>query len=299
MAMTRVTFRGVRLNTRTRDMVLAAEKILGYQLILTQGSYNSGVSASAGTHDGGGAVDIRSRDMGSTRKINVVTAMRRVGFAAWLRLPSEGNWVEHIHCIAVGDAELSRGARNQVTAYKNGRSGLASNGRDKFTRAYATVTWEKYKAAHASSGGGSGATPKPPAKPVVPPKEDNLGNPLWGKGPYNGRWSRGPVPKHPLYIDVIYHAVGVETGYRKDPLDEWEKGHIAKVVAVLQHLAEVAGGKPQKTLVNLIKQNQTLWYGYKTSHKHYGAFDRPLLNLFVNRQGWTYWDGARSDNGLL
>lgn len=158
MAMTRITWRGKRLNTRTRDMILGAEKILGFPLTIVQGSYNAGgVSASAGTHDGGGAADFSTRGMSNTRKLNVVSALRKVGFAAWLRYPSQGDWSEHIHAIAKGDLDLSRGARNQVTAYMNGRNGLASNGRDTFTRAYVNNTWEKYKASLV------------PAKPAVPP----------------------------------------------------------------------------------------------------------------------------------
>lgn len=147
MAYTRVTFRGVTLNTRTRDMIIGAEKILGRTLVLSQGSYNKGgVSASAGTHDGGGAVDVSVRNMTAAQKSETVTALRRVGFAAWHRLPSQGPWVEHIHGIAVGDAELSSGARSQVSAYKAGRNGLASNGADNGTRAYVNVTWETYHA---------------------------------------------------------------------------------------------------------------------------------------------------------
>lgn len=132
------------MNTRTRDMLLAAETILGYQLHVIQGSYNSGVSASAGTHDGGGALDVWGK--GGSHVYAEVSALRKVGFAAWGRTPAQGDWGYHIHCIAVGDAELSRGAKNQVTAYKNGRNGLASNGKDTFTRSYVNNTWEKYKA---------------------------------------------------------------------------------------------------------------------------------------------------------
>lgn len=150
MAYTRINFRGVTISARTRDMILAAEKILGWQLVPTQGSYNKGgVTASAGTHDGGGAVDFRARDLAAAKKAAAVTALREVGFAAWHRLPSEGNWVEHIHCIAVGDAELSAGAKAQVADYKAGLNGLANNRADNGTRAYVNVTWETYKAQQA------------------------------------------------------------------------------------------------------------------------------------------------------
>lgn len=146
MSETRITFRGVTINVRTRDMILAAEKILGWQLHLTQGSYNKGgVTASAGTHDGGGVFDARARDLSTAKKNAAVTALRRVGFASWHRVPSQGNWPEHIHSVAIGDPELSRGARQQVLDYKAGRNGLASGGADNGTRAYVNVTWESYK----------------------------------------------------------------------------------------------------------------------------------------------------------
>lgn len=145
MAETRITFRGHRLNTRTRDMLLAAEKLLGYQLHLIQGSYNSGVSASAGTHDGGGAMDVWGK--GTAHWGTEIAVLRRVGFAAWGRTPSQGPWGYHEHCIAIGDPELSSGARAQVVDYFNGRNGLAGNGKDTFNRTYAKKGWsfEAYK----------------------------------------------------------------------------------------------------------------------------------------------------------
>lgn len=147
MAMTRVNFRGVTVSTRTRDMIVEAERLLGWKLVPVQGSYNKGgVGASAGTHDGGGAIDLRARDLTAAKKSAAVTALRRVGFAAWHRVAIAGVWVEHIHAIAIADAELSSGAKNQVADYKSGRNGLANNGKDNGTRAYVNVTWEKYKA---------------------------------------------------------------------------------------------------------------------------------------------------------
>jgi hypothetical protein len=140
----RLTYRGVTMNQRTKDMFIAAELIADVgTLVLTQGSYNAGgVAASGGTHDGGGALDIRAKDLAPTERTKVVTALRRVGFAAWIRNPSQSDWPWHIHGIAIGDPDLSRGARDQVADYKAGRNGLASNGRDDATRAWVSRTWE-------------------------------------------------------------------------------------------------------------------------------------------------------------
>lgn len=150
-----INYRGVRLNQRTIDMIEAAEKILGFKLRLTQGSYNAGgVAGSAGTHDGGGAVDIALKDavtgalFPEVRRERIRAATRQVGFASWIRDPSQSNWPWHTHAIAVGDPDLSADARAQVTAYKNNRNGLASGGRDDGPRTWVGTTWEQYHAAH-------------------------------------------------------------------------------------------------------------------------------------------------------
>lgn len=124
-AYTRVIYHGHTLNTRTKAMIQQAEDYLGYQLTILQGSYHSGVSASAGTHDGGGAVDLAPAD-----QANKVKVLRQVGFAAWHRTPIPGVWSEHIHCIAVGDKEMSSGARRQISDYYAHLDGLAGHRHD-------------------------------------------------------------------------------------------------------------------------------------------------------------------------
>jgi len=110
-------------------MVQEAEDRLGYELTIIQGSYNKGVGQSAGTHDGGGALDLA--DYGWQNKVRV---LRNIGFAAWRRPTIPGLWNAHIHAIAIGDKEMSPSAHNQVVAYYNGRDGLASNGPDPHPR---------------------------------------------------------------------------------------------------------------------------------------------------------------------
>lgn len=141
-ALTRVTYGGHILNERTLQMLLEMERVLGYTVGVTQGSYNrGGVAASAGTHDGGGALDVTPHP---TPGKTVETA-RRVGFAAWHRLPSQGHWSEHIHMIAIGDRELSAGAQQQVAQYKAGQNGLANHGPDTGAKV-SFRTFEEYKA---------------------------------------------------------------------------------------------------------------------------------------------------------
>jgi hypothetical protein len=130
--------------------------------------------------------------------------------------------------------------------------------------------------------------------PKTGAKIDNLGNPKYGMGPYDdGRWTRGPIPKLPLYLYDVYLMVAKEDGRYTSPLDAFQLAHQAKVVAELDHLARLKGVRPQRTIVNLIKQVQTLWFGYNSHTKNYGLFDRKLLDLFIKRQGWTFWDGPR------
>lgn len=140
-----IWFEGHKLDPRTRDMIVALRVICVAPVEITQGSYNTGVSASAGTHDGGGAVDIRAVGRTDAERAEIVLKARHVGFAAWLRHPDEGNWPYHVHCIAIGCPDLSAGAANQVVDYHERRNGLANNRADDGPRTYVDWTWEKYK----------------------------------------------------------------------------------------------------------------------------------------------------------
>ena len=143
------TFSGRTVNQRTHDMLVEAKSVLGYDIVLSQGSYNAGgVDASAGTHDGGGAADISVSALSTTQRWETVKALRTVGFAAWLRSPDQGPWPYHIHAIAIGDTDLSIGARDQVADYYIGKNGLASHAADNTPDAYRSpfTWWEKYTA---------------------------------------------------------------------------------------------------------------------------------------------------------
>jgi peptidoglycan hydrolase-like protein with peptidoglycan-binding domain len=144
----RVAYSGVTVNTRTRAMLRAAGRRVarGCVLDLTQGSYSSGVSQSAGTHDGGGAADISVHSLCGRSHAAVVRALRTVGFAAWYRTPAQGDWPTHIHAIAISDPDLSSGAQSQVGDYFSGRNGLAGHGPDDGP-AVPKVTWEQFKRA--------------------------------------------------------------------------------------------------------------------------------------------------------
>jgi hypothetical protein len=137
---TRVVVNGSILNYRTLAMLKHAQDLYGGTIdfagwAITQGSYNPGkITASFGTHDGGGAVDIavRSPRTGAilTNELDAaIRSLRIAGFAAWVREVGElyPNSPIHIHAIAVGDAELSPDASEQLTGkygYFRGYNGL-------------------------------------------------------------------------------------------------------------------------------------------------------------------------------
>jgi uncharacterized protein YraI len=132
----RTTFRGARVNRRTIELVLRAERIMaslghpGFRFVFTQGSYSRAVAASGGTHGGGGALDIRTRGHSRSRVDAMVRSLRRAGFAAWSRGRGADSFAPHIHAIAIGDREATSAARSQIRAYARGRNGLRNNALD-------------------------------------------------------------------------------------------------------------------------------------------------------------------------
>lgn len=126
---THVVYGGRTVNVRTKVLLERARVKLGltHELRLIQGSYNHGVSASAGTHDGGGVIDVDPTQASSHNAI--VLALRQVGFCAWYRTPAEG-FSYHIHAVAIGDVQMSPSAHSQVVDYFHGLNGLASRRAD-------------------------------------------------------------------------------------------------------------------------------------------------------------------------
>lgn len=150
---TRLTYTsatGAVVNQRTKLMldraVVALSDSYSWTPYLLQGSYHPGVGSSAGTHDGGGVVDIRVTTMTENGRNLCVQALREVGFAAWYRTPAEGFDV-HIHAVGIGDHEMSAAAEDQVQQFFNGQNGLANHGADTLPSGFPVVrpTWvEKY-----------------------------------------------------------------------------------------------------------------------------------------------------------
>lgn len=190
-----VTWRGVRTDERTATMAEAAAKLTSASFVVSpsQGSYSGSVAASGNTHVGGGALDIKAVNLTTSQRKEVVRCYRRVGFAMWLRTPSQSNWPFHCHGIAIqpggyGDiGVLSSAAHSQVKDYYNGINGLAGRGRDDGPRDYVGVVWEFY---------------------INPNPSVNLNNLKYGKNNSDvkdlQRALNVYLPPHTLYVDGIY-----------------------------------------------------------------------------------------------
>jgi hypothetical protein len=157
-----VTYRGRLMDRKTMAFLQAMERRLGYDLTVVQGSYNAGgVSASAGTHDGGGVVDLVSWD--HERKVRVA---RELGGFAWFRADLPGVWGEHVHLGVRSHGRLSPAAQAQQAAFdaNPARNGLADNALDQTWRPAPLVTFD-YKAS---------TEPPPPPPTRVARARDSL-----------------------------------------------------------------------------------------------------------------------------
>ena len=106
---------------------------LGFTPVIVQGAFmarvGGGAKDSAGYHDGGGCLDLRTRDLTDAKIERLVRVLRLMGAAAWVRDERHG-MEPHIHLVLGYDFDLSAGARNQWRDYIAGWDGLARRGRD-------------------------------------------------------------------------------------------------------------------------------------------------------------------------
>jgi hypothetical protein len=123
-----VEINGWTINQRTFSMLQHASVLFNGDAdylpsLITQGSYHDNGAASWGTHLGGGAIDLSvmlpgTYTVDSTNIARMIRSLRAAGFAAWLRDTNElfsGSSL-HIHAIAVGDAQLSQPALDQLVS---------------------------------------------------------------------------------------------------------------------------------------------------------------------------------------
>jgi hypothetical protein len=132
----RITKGGKKLTRRVWSLLEAAGKEAGVPIRVMQGSWSGSVSASAGTHSGGGAFDLSVRGMTASQQLRLIQALRKRGAVSWIRNPKYGWGAKlgpaHIHGIVRDEAGLSYGAKRQVINYNNGQNGLAGHGKDPF-----------------------------------------------------------------------------------------------------------------------------------------------------------------------
>ena len=119
----RVPYQGHTLNRRTVTMLNRALALAtsGIRVSIVRGSYTGEGLRGAHPHIGGGAVDVTLPHADPSAFSRVIVALRRMGFAAWVRC-RQGQ-TPHIHAIAIGDREMSAAAHWQVTEYFAGRDG--------------------------------------------------------------------------------------------------------------------------------------------------------------------------------
>jgi hypothetical protein len=117
---------------------------LGFRPTIVQGAFMSrlggGASASAGYHDAGGCLDLRTWDLTDTQQQAVIRATRWGGAGSWIRDAKHGGMDPHIHLVLGSDAPLAPGASWQWLAYLNGGDGLSGGGRDYHPRPTPLVT---------------------------------------------------------------------------------------------------------------------------------------------------------------
>ena len=85
--------------------------------------------------------------MSAATRTSVARALRQVGFAAWIRNPSQADWPWHIHAAAINDTDLSSQAQHQIGDYYLGMNGLANRGPDDGPKV-PIHTWEEYQRTH-------------------------------------------------------------------------------------------------------------------------------------------------------
>jgi hypothetical protein len=106
--------------------IIARERILAwlrYSTTIYQGSFNYGVKASAGTHDGADCIDCISNP-------TALRISRILGSARFKRTVSQGFSMGHDHEVLDYSGGAAPIAKNQLVSYHNRTNGLRGNGRD-------------------------------------------------------------------------------------------------------------------------------------------------------------------------
>lgn len=108
-------------------------KDCGFEPTIVQGAWmkkaGGGASDSAGYHDGGGCLDIRTWDRTPAELQKMNRVIRSLGAGGWIRDKRHG-MDPHYHLVLGSDFGLSAGAKAQWLDYLNGLDGLTSKRAD-------------------------------------------------------------------------------------------------------------------------------------------------------------------------
>lgn len=106
---------------------------LGFEPTIIQGAWmvraGGGAADSAGYHDGGGCLDIRTWDRTPAELQKMNRVIRANGAGGWIRDQRHG-MDPHYHLVLGSDFGLSAGAKGQWLDYLNGLDGLAGKRAD-------------------------------------------------------------------------------------------------------------------------------------------------------------------------
>ena len=124
--------RAILMSQFMADWWQAVVDRLGWEPVIVQGAWMSripggGASASAGYHDMGGCLDIRTHDLTTAKIDQLVRVLRRHGAAAWRRDQQHGGMDPHLHFVLGADADLAPGAADQWLDYRAGGNGLTGS----------------------------------------------------------------------------------------------------------------------------------------------------------------------------
>ena len=128
--------RTIYMTAYMRDWWLRVVTELGFEPTIVQGAFmtrnGGGAAASAGYHDQGGCIDVRTWDLTGSQIDALVKVCRRNGAAAWRRDKSvkHGGMDPHCHITLGSDHPLSPGAAASWRSYLAGDNGLADNAPD-------------------------------------------------------------------------------------------------------------------------------------------------------------------------
>lgn len=128
--------RTIYMTAFMHDWWEAVVTALGFRPTVVQGAFmtrnGGGAADSAGYHDQGGCMDVRTWDLTGSQVDALVRACRERGGAAWRRdkTPAHGGMDPHCHITLGSDSPLSAGAAASWRSYLAGDDGLAGGRTD-------------------------------------------------------------------------------------------------------------------------------------------------------------------------